>query len=86
MFVALSILEAAKQIFVVESMVFATLLPLAGIFYFAKIEGLEYDVPERKDRTRPFVVAIVSYVTGFSLLVIGSAPVLVSGPYASLCG
>ncbi len=79
MFVTLSTLEAAKPIQTVESIVFATFLPLVGVLYFARLEGQEYDIPERSARVKPFVVAVVSYATGFILLSLNNAPLLVSG-------
>ncbi len=78
-FVVLSLLESANATHIAVSLVFATMLPMVGVLYFAQVEGLEYDIPERSARAKPFVFAIVSYVTGFLLLLTTGAPVLVSG-------
>ncbi len=78
-FVSLSILEHAQAVHVLVAVVFASMVPLLGIVYFARSEGLDYDVSERRARGRPFVFAIASYVIGFLLLALSRAPTLVSG-------
>jgi hypothetical protein len=77
--VTLSILEATQAINTLASIMFATVIPIVGIVHFARSEGLNYDIPEKSARVRPFIFAIASYVLGFPLLVWIRAPVLISG-------
>jgi membrane-associated phospholipid phosphatase len=50
-----------------------------GIVVFARSEGLDYDIPERRARARPFEVAILSYLIGFLILVTLKTSIFVSG-------
>ena len=79
LFVALALLEDATIVPIVFSVLFATVFPVIGIVAFARSEGLDYDIPERRARARPFEIAILSYLTGFVVLVTFHAPVLTSG-------
>ena len=47
------------------SIVFASLLPLAIILFWAKRLGTDKDISNRSDRYTPLVVGIVSYFIGF---------------------
>jgi membrane-associated phospholipid phosphatase len=78
-FVVLALIESGSILSTILSLVFATVVPIVGIVGLARIEGLDYDIPERTARARPFIVAILSYLTGFIALVMIKAPVLVSG-------
>jgi membrane-associated phospholipid phosphatase len=78
-FVSLAALENARLVYTLASIVFASVIPIVGILYFAKSDGMDYDIPERDARARPFVFAIASYLAGFVLLVLIGAPFLMSG-------
>ena len=78
-FVSLAALENARAVYTVVAVVFASVVPIIGILYFAKLEDVDYDIPERSARARPFVFAIASYLVGFLLLVLTGAPLLMSG-------
>jgi membrane-associated phospholipid phosphatase len=52
---------------------------MMGIVVFARSEGIDYDIPERQARARPFGIAILSYLAGFLALVTLRTPILVSG-------
>jgi hypothetical protein len=47
------------------SLVFASLLPMAIIIYWAKKLGTDKDISNRGDRFTPLVVGIISYFIGF---------------------
>jgi membrane-associated phospholipid phosphatase len=78
-FVALALLDGATIFSTILSIVFASVVPIIGITIFARLEGLDYNISEREARARPFEVAILSYLAGFSALVTLRTPVLVSG-------
>jgi hypothetical protein len=78
-FVTLAVLVAAQLIIILLSIAFATVIPTVGIPYSARSERLNYDIPEKSARTRPFIVAIASYLFGFAVLVWIRAPFLMSG-------
>ena len=78
-FVVLAYLTSATILQVAVCLVFATLVPIVGIIGFAKLATLDYDIPERDARAKPFFIAIVSYIFGFILSVDLRAPVLLSG-------
>ena len=78
-FVALVLLESATILSAILSVFFATIVPVIGITGFARSEGLDYDIPERRARARPFEIAILSYLAGFTTLVTIGAPVMLSG-------
>ena len=84
-FVVLALLETAGALYVILSIVFATIVPIIGIARSARLEGLDYDIPERSARARPFMIAITSYLVGFLFLMIGKAPVLLSGLMLAYC-
>jgi membrane-associated phospholipid phosphatase len=78
-FVSLARLENARIFYTIVSVLSASVVPIVGILYFARLEGVDYDIPERGARARPFVFAIASYLAGFLLLVSSGAPLLMSG-------
>ncbi len=78
-FVSLAALENASAIYALVSVLFAGVIPIVGVLYFARLEKLDYDIPERSARARPFVFAITSYLVGFLVLVSSGAPLLMSG-------
>ena len=78
-FVFLALLEAAGVLDVILSIVFVTIVPRIGIVRSARSSRLDYDIPERSARARPFMIAIASYLVGFLFLMIINAPVLLSG-------
>ena len=78
-FVALVLLESATILSAILSVFFATIVPVIGITGFARSEGLDYDIPEKRARARPFETAILSYLAGFTTLVTIGAPVMLSG-------
>jgi len=84
-FVVLALLEAAWALYVILSIVFATIVPIIGIARSARLEGLDYDIPERSARATPFMIAITSYLVGFLFLMISKAPVLLSGLMLAYC-
>ena len=49
----------------VVSLVFASLLPMAIILYWAKKLGTDRDISNRGDRYTPLIVGIISYFIGF---------------------
>ena len=49
------------------SLVFASILPMAIIIYWAKKSGNDRDISNRQDRFTPLVVGTVSYFIGFLL-------------------
>ncbi len=78
-FVALVLLESATILSAILSVFFATIVPVIGITGFARSEGLVYDIPEKRARAKPFEIAILSYLAGFTTLVTIGAPVMLSG-------
>ena len=78
-FVALSYLTNATILQSAACLVFATMIPIGGIIRVARSANVDYDIPARDARAKPFFIAIVSYVFGFVLLVDLRAPVLLSG-------
>lgn len=72
-------LTGATAVSAILSVIFATIVPIIGIVRFAKAKALDYDIPDRSRRGRPFILAIASYLVGFVLLVTIRAPVLLSG-------
>jgi len=78
-FVALTALESASSLYAILSVFFATVVPIIGIVEYARLEGLDYDIPEKRARAGPFGIAILSYLAGFTVLVSIRAPVLLSG-------
>ena len=78
-FVALVLLESATILSAILSVFFATIVPVIGITGFARSEGLDYDIPEKRARARPFEIAILSYLAGFTTLVTIGAPVMLGG-------
>ncbi len=78
-FVALVLLESATILSAILSVFFATIVPVIGITGFARSEGLDYDIPEKRARAKPFEIAILSYLAGFTTLVTIGAPVMLSG-------
>lgn len=49
------------------SLVFASILPMAIILYWAKRLGTDKDISNRQDRFTPLIVGIISYFIGFLL-------------------
>lgn len=47
------------------SLVFASVLPMAIILYWAKKLGTDKDISNREDRSVPLIVGVVSYLIGF---------------------
>ncbi len=78
-FVSLAFLQGATVVPTILAVVFASIMPMLGIVVFARTEGLDYDIPDRRARARPFEIAILSYVIGFLTLVTLKTSILVSG-------
>ena len=55
------------------SLVFASILPMAIILYWARKLGTDKDISNRSDRYTPLVVGIVSYFIGFLVSLIVNA-------------
>lgn len=51
----------------IVSLVFASILPMAIILYWAKRLGTDKDISNRSDRYTPLVIGIISYLIGFSI-------------------
>lgn len=49
----------------VVSLIFASLLPMAIILFWAKKLGTDKDISNRSDRFMPLIIGIVSYLIGF---------------------
>lgn len=81
----MAVLTSASAILAMFSVVFATIIPIIGIVYFARTEQIDYDIPERGARARPFAIAIASYLLGFTLLTSVKAPTLLSGLMLAYC-
>jgi len=73
-FVVLAQLESATILSAILSVVFATIVPIVAIIGFARSQGLDYDIPEKRSRARPFGIAILSYLAGFAVLVMRERP------------
>ena len=54
----------------VVSLIFASLLPMAIILYWAKKLGTDKDISNRGDRYTPLIVGIISYFIGFLVCLI----------------
>ena len=54
----------------VISLIFASLLPMAIILYWAKKLGTDKDISNRGDRYTPLIVGIISYFIGFLISLI----------------
>ena len=54
----------------VISLIFASLLPMAIILFWAKKLGTDKDISNRSDRYMPLIVGIVSYFIGFLICLI----------------
>ena len=54
----------------VISLIFASLLPMAIILFWAKKLGTDKDISNRSDRYMPLIVGIVSYLIGFLICLI----------------
>lgn len=52
------------------SLVFASALPMAIILFWAKRLGTDKDISNRKDRSTPLIVGIISYFIGFLISLI----------------
>ena len=54
------------------SILFATLIPLWYIFYFVKkrkkTQQIDYDLSDKRFRTKPFIASIMSYSAGTIIL------------------
>jgi len=77
-FIALALLDSAGFVHALASIVFSSVLPVANIIFFAKRERVDYNIPERSTRLKPFVFAIACYVLGFLALLLLKAPVLMT--------
>lgn len=55
------------------SIVFASILPMAIILFWAKKLGTDKDISNRSDRFTPLIVGIVSYFIGFLVSLISNA-------------
>jgi len=75
-FIVLAKLESANFVHSVASIAFATVFPIVIVVFFAKRERIDYNIPERNVRYKPFVFAIASYVFGFLALLSLKAPAL----------
>jgi len=73
-FIVLTELESASFVHALASLLFATVFPVAIIVFFAKRERIDYNIPDRNIRYKPFVFAIASYVLGFLALLSLKAP------------
>ncbi|MDG6995017.1 MAG: hypothetical protein JRN52_03755 [Nitrososphaerota archaeon] len=79
-FIALGLADLSSEILQIAiSLLFASVLPILAIVYFARSEGTNLNIPDRRMRTRPFVAAIASYFVGFVVLFIARAPSIMSG-------
>jgi len=78
-FVVLALLESTTILSAILSVVCATIVPIIGIVALARSEGLDYEIPEKRARARPFEIAILSYLIGFTMLVMIRTPVPLSG-------
>lgn len=54
----------------VISLIFASILPMAIILFWAKKLGTDKDISNRSDRYMPLIVGIISYFIGFSICLI----------------
>lgn len=70
---------ANSHILLILTWIFASLVPLIGIWVFARDAFKKHLILERKKRTKPFTVAILSYFIGFVILVLMGAPPIFSG-------
>jgi len=66
------------------SLIFGTILPFASIVIGVELkkrknENTEYDLPNKKDRVIPYILAIISYLTGTIILYFFNAPLLTIG-------
>lgn len=75
-FIVLAKLESASFLHSLTSIAFATVFPIAIVVFFAKRERIDYNIPDRDIRYKPFVFAIASYVLGFLALLSLKAPAL----------
>jgi membrane-associated phospholipid phosphatase len=78
-FISLALLQGANIVSTSLAVLFGSIAPMVGIVVFARSEGIDYDIPERQARARPFGIAILSYLAGFLALVILGTSILVSG-------
>ncbi len=75
----LSLLEPAKLVHLLFSLIFAGAVPVAGTLVFARLKGLSFDIPDRSLRATPFMLAAISYSLGTALLLLAQAPALITG-------
>jgi len=54
----------------VVSLIFASILPMAIILFWAKKLGTDKDISNRSDRYMPLIVGIISYFIGFLICII----------------
>ncbi|MDG6907426.1 MAG: hypothetical protein JRN20_16765 [Nitrososphaerota archaeon] len=79
-FVALGLAESHSEIVQIAiSLLFASVLPIVAIVYFARSGRTNLNIPNRRMRTKPFVAAIASYFVGSIALFIARAPSIMSG-------
>ncbi len=78
-FVSLSLLDSASLSQTAVSIIFASVIPIAGIIFIAKTERVDYDIPKRSMRIKPFIIGIINYFIGFILLLWLKTPVLMTG-------
>jgi len=75
-FISLALIYSASFVHVFASIAFSSLLPTASIIYFARREAVDYNIPERGARLKPFIFAIAFYVLGSLVLLSLKAPAL----------
>ncbi len=72
-------LYQATIIFII-SIIFATIIPLGYILKYSRKRGLSsYDLPIRKQRYKPYLIAIISYIFGAVFLFSIGAPLAIKG-------
>ncbi|PKP58637.1 MAG: phosphoesterase PA-phosphatase [Candidatus Altiarchaeales archaeon HGW-Altiarchaeales-2] len=65
-------------------LLFGTILPIASMIIAVELkkrknENTEYDLPNKEDRVIPYILAIISYLTGTIILYFFNAPLLTIG-------
>lgn len=79
-FVVLGLVQPGEQIIQIAiSLLFASVLPIAGIVYFARSEKTNLNIPDRNLRAKPFGIAIISYSVGSLILLASRAPIIMAG-------
>ena len=82
-FLILSFILSITALQLLISLLFATILPISVIKYFAKRQNTNLDVPERENRIKPYSLAIIIYTVGTFLLFVVHANYIVVGLMAA---